>query len=200
MNLCFATNNLHKIQEVQAVVGNSFSLLSLRDIGCLEELPEEQTTIEGNSLQKAQYVFEEFNVACFADDSGLEVEALNGEPGVYSAMYAGPQRSHSDNIDKLLTALTGIENRKAHFKTVITLIQDNERHQFIGLLSGTIMTERRGANGFGYDPIFVPDGYSASLAEMTLTEKNKISHRAKATIQLINFLVNRQDSKFKVQD
>ncbi len=188
MTLCFATNNLHKIQEVQAIVGNSFSLLSLRDIGCLEELPEEQTTIEGNSLQKAQYVFEKFKVACFADDSGLEVEALNGEPGVYSAMYGGPQRSHSDNIDKLLAALTGIENRRAHFKTVITLIQDNERHQFIGLLPGTIVTERRGANGFGYDPIFVPDGYSVSLAEMTLAEKNKISHRAKAIQQLIAYL------------
>ena len=188
MKLCFATNNLHKIQEVQAVVGNSISLVSLQDIGCFEELPEEQTTIEGNSLQKAQYVFEKFNIACFADDSGLEVEALNGEPGVYSAMYAGQQRSHSDNIDKLLASLSGIGNRNAHFKTVITLIKDSQIHQFTGLLNGEILTERRGTNGFGYDPVFVPAGYQLSLAEITLEEKNKISHRAKAIQQLIEFL------------
>jgi len=188
MILCFATNNLHKIQEVQAVVGNSISLVSLKDIGCFEELPEEQTTIEGNSLQKATYVFDKFSTACFADDSGLEVDALNGEPGVYSAMYAGPQRSHSDNIDKLLASLSGKTNRKAQFKTVITLVQESKIHQFIGLLNGTILTERRGSNGFGYDPIFKPDGYEISLAEMTLAEKNKISHRAKAIQQLIDFL------------
>jgi XTP/dITP diphosphohydrolase len=188
MTLCFATNNLHKIQEVQAVVGNSFTLLSLRDIGCLEALPEEQTTIEGNSLQKAKYVFEKFNVACFADDSGLEVEALNGEPGVYSAMYAGPQRSHSDNMHKLLTSLAGISNRRAQFKAVITLMMEGKAHQFTGLLKGTILTEKRGVNGFGYDPIFLPDGYSTSSAEMTFEEKNKISHRAKAIQQLIAYL------------
>jgi XTP/dITP diphosphohydrolase len=188
MLLCFATNNLHKIQEVQAVVGNSISLLSLNDIGCFEELPEEQTTIEGNSLQKARYVFEKFNIACFADDSGLEVEALNGEPGVHSAMYAGPQRSHSDNIDKLVNALAGIAHRKAQFKTVITLVNGTEFRQFTGHLHGTILAERRGTNGFGYDPIFKPDGYEVSLAEMTPAEKNKISHRAKAIQQLIDYL------------
>jgi XTP/dITP diphosphohydrolase len=188
MKLCFATNNLHKIEEVQAVVGNSITLASLHDIGCFEELPEEQTTIEGNSLQKAQYVFEKFNIACFADDSGLEVEALNGEPGVYSAMYAGPQRSHSDNIDKLLASLSGITNRKAQFRTVISLINNTEVYQFTGLLHGTILPERRGTNGFGYDPVFVPAGYQLSLAEITLEEKNKISHRAKAIQQLIEFL------------
>ena len=189
MTLCFATNNLHKINEVQAVVGNAISLVSLADIGCLAELPETQTTIEGNSLQKAQCVFDNYNVPCFADDSGLEVEALNGAPGVYSAMYAGPQRSHSDNIDKLLASLSGITNRTAQFKTVITLVVNNQHHQFTGVLAGSILNERKGTNGFGYDPIFLPDGYSVSLAEMAAEEKNHISHRAKAVKKLLDFLV-----------
>ena len=189
MKLCFATNNLHKIQEVQAVVGNAFQLVSLQQIGCLEELPEEQATIEGNSLQKAQYVFDTYKISCFADDSGLEVEALSGEPGVYSAMYAGPQRSHADNIDMLLTNLTGVTNRKANFKTVITFVDSQaQQNQFTGLLHGTILNERKGNNGFGYDPVFQPDGFSKSLAEMSPEEKNNISHRALAVQKLVNFL------------
>lgn len=190
MKLCFATNNVNKIQEVQAVVGNAISLISLNEIGCFEELPEEQDTIEGNSLQKAKYVFDHYNIPCFADDSGLEVDALNGEPGVYSAMYAGPQRSHSDNIDKLLTALTGKINRAAQFKTVITLITPETEHQFAGILEGTILTERRGAQGFGYDPVFLPSSFSKSLAEMAMEEKNKISHRALAVQKLVDFLIS----------
>ena len=190
MKLCFATNNLHKLKEVQAVVGDSFSLVTLHDIGCFEDLPEEQATIEGNSLQKATYVFEKFDTACFADDSGLEVEALNGEPGVYSAMYAGPQRSHRDNIEKLLKNLDGSNHRNASFKTVITLILKGEPYQFTGLLQGTILTAPRGSNGFGYDPVFLPNGFSTSLAEMTAAEKNRISHRALAVDKLVDFLTS----------
>jgi XTP/dITP diphosphohydrolase len=192
MNLCFATNNLHKLKEVQAVVGDSFSLVTLQDIGCFEDLPEEQATIEGNSLQKATFVFDKFNTACFADDSGLEVEALNGEPGVYSAMYAGPQRSHRDNIEKLLKNLDGSNHRNASFKTVITLILKGEPYQFTGLLQGTILTAPRGSNGFGYDPVFLPNGFSTSLAEMTAAEKNRISHRALAVDKLVDFLTEFQ--------
>ncbi len=191
MKLCFATNNLHKIQEVQAVVGNSIQLVSLKEIGCLEELPEEQNTIEGNSVQKAQYVFDKYGVPCFADDSGLEVDALNGEPGVYSAMYAGPQRSHADNIEKLLTNLTGITNRKANFKTVITFVDAQAQQiQFVGILYGTILNEQRGSNGFGYDPVFLPDEFSKSLAEMEMEEKNGISHRFIAVKKLVAYLSN----------
>jgi XTP/dITP diphosphohydrolase len=189
MELCFATNNLHKIQEVQAILAGRHTILGLADIGCTEELLEEQDTIPGNSFQKADYVFRTYNVPCFADDSGLEVEALNGAPGVHSAYFAGPQRSHQDNMNLVLSKLSNTDNRKAQFRTVITLVTASTTQQFEGTLNGTIFTEKRGAGGFGYDPIFLPDGYSKTLAEMSAEEKNQISHRAKAIGKLVDFLV-----------
>jgi XTP/dITP diphosphohydrolase len=188
MKLCFATNNTHKVKEMQALLGNSFTLLSLADIGCAEELAEDQDTLEGNSLQKAQYVFDNYNVACFADDTGLEVEALNGEPGVYSARYAGAQRNSTDNIELLLQNLRGKENLKARFRTVVTLITEKGTHQFEGILNGAITFEPRGTQGFGYDPVFVAEGYTQTLAQLELSEKNKISHRARAVQKLVLFL------------
>lgn len=188
MKLCFATNNAHKLEEVKAIIGNKFQILSLEEIGCLEELAEEQNTIEGNSLQKAEYVFNQYRIPCFADDSGLEVEALGGAPGVYSARYAGPQRSHEDNMTLLIRNLADKQNRKAQFKTVITLINSESKHQFVGTVKGVILHERRGAGGFGYDPIFLPEGFDKTLAEMSSEEKNKISHRAHAVQQLVSFL------------
>jgi XTP/dITP diphosphohydrolase len=186
--LIFATNNQHKLAEVRAALNSSIALLTLQDIGCTEELAEEQNTIEGNSLQKADYVFKKYKANCFADDSGLEVEALHGEPGVDSAHYAGPQRSHSDNINLLLNNLHGSANRKAQFKTVITLVDMQGVHQFEGILKGEILTAGRGTNGFGYDPVFMPEGFSKTLAEMTMDEKNAISHRARAVKKLVEFL------------
>jgi XTP/dITP diphosphohydrolase len=184
---CFATNNQHKIQEVKELVGSSISILSLQDIGCHEELKEEHPTIEGNSLQKARYVFSQYHIPCFADDSGLEVVALNGEPGVHSAYYSG-SRDFNSNIALVLKKLQGRSNRKAHFKTVITLVAPAIQKQFEGILKGQILVEKRGEQGFGYDPIFLPDGYQKTLAEISLTEKNKISHRAQAVDKLIMFL------------
>lgn len=188
MNLCFATNNAHKLEEIKAILGNKFQILSLEDINCKEELPEERDTLEGNSLQKAEYVFNKYKISCFADDTGLEVEALMGAPGVYSARYAGEQRSADDNINMLLYNLQGEQNRKARFRTVITLIQSGNMHQFEGIVEGTIITERNGKGGFGYDPVFVPNGFSKTMAEMTSMEKNQISHRARATQKLVEFL------------
>ncbi len=188
MELCFATNNLHKIQEVQVILAGRHTILSLADIGCKEELAEEQDTIPGNSFQKADYVFRTYRVPCFADDSGLEVEALDGAPGVHSAYFAGPQRSHQDNMNLVLSKLSDTGNRKARFRTVITLVTPSMTQQFEGTLNGTIITEKRGAGGFGYDPIFLPDGYSKTLAEMSAEEKNQISHRARAIAQLVEFL------------
>jgi XTP/dITP diphosphohydrolase len=171
MNLCFATDNKHKLQEIQALVGDKFQILSLKEIGCLEELAEDQDTLEGNSLQKAEYVFTKYRVPCFADDSGLEVEALNGAPGVYSARYAGPQRNHDDNMNLLIKNLEGKSNRNARFRAVITLINTQGSYQFEGVLNGTIKSVRKGNGGFGYDPIFQPDGFSKTLAEMSMEEK-----------------------------
>lgn len=188
MELCFTTNNLHKIQEVQVILAGRHTILSLADIGCKEELAEEQDTIPGNSFQKADYVFRTYRVPCFADDSGLEVEALDGAPGVHSAYFAGPQRSHQDNMNLVLSKLSDTGNRKARFRTVITLVTPSMTQQFEGTLNGTIITEKRGAGGFGYDPIFLPDGYSKTLAEMSAEEKNQISHRARAIAQLVEFL------------
>ena len=190
MTLCFATNNVHKVNEIQALLGNSFNLQSLIDIGCTEELAEDQDTIEGNSLQKAQYVFDKYKVACFADDTGLEVEALNGAPGVYSARYAGEQRNAGDNIRLLLKNLQGKENLNARFRTVVTLITEKGMHQFEGILKGAITFEQRGTQGFGYDPVFVPEGFTQTLAEFQLSAKNKISHRARAVQKLVLFLKN----------
>ena len=200
MNLCFATNNAHKLEEIRAILGNRFQILSLEDINCKEELPEERDTLEGNSLQKAEYVFNKYKVLCFADDTGLEVEALQGAPGVYSARYAGEQRNAVDNIHMLLKNLQGEQNRKARFRTVVTLIQSGDVHQFEGIVEGTIIEERKGKGGFGYDPVFVPNGFSKTMAEMSSLEKNQISHRARATQKLIEFLQSIQSSRFKIQN
>lgn len=188
MQLCFATNNKHKLDEVKALVDGKISILSLQDIGCVEELAETTGTIEGNSKQKAAYVFENYRINCFADDSGLQVDALDGAPGVDSAFYAGPQRSHDDNIKLLLKNLNGVSNRNARFVTVITLAVKDKVYQFEGEIKGQILTERRGAGGFGYDPVFLPNGFSKTLAELTMEEKNKISHRAMAIEKLIKFI------------
>lgn len=196
--LCFATNNTHKLEEIQAILGDSFELLSLKDLNCTEELPETGNTLEANSLQKAQYLYDHYQVNCFADDSGLEVHSLGGEPGVDSAHYAGPQRSHADNVNLLLKNLSDTTDRSAQFRTVITLIQNGEVSQFEGIIKGQIITNLRGSAGFGYDPIFVPEGYTATFAEMSLTEKGKISHRAKAFGKLVAFLDSKDTATKKI--
>ena len=196
--LCFATNNAHKLEEIQAILGDSFELLSLKDLNCTEELPETGNTLEANSLQKAQYLYDHYQVNCFADDSGLEVHSLGGEPGVDSAHYAGPQRSHADNVNLLLKNLSDTTDRSAQFRTVITLIQNGEVSQFEGIIKGQIITDLRGSAGFGYDPIFVPEGYTATFAEMSLTEKGKISHRAKAFGKLVAFLDSKDTATKKI--
>lgn len=189
--LCFATNNKHKIAEVSQMLEGKYKLLSLEEIGCHVELPEEQDTLEGNSRQKAEYVWHNFNISCFADDTGLEVEALDDAPGVYSARYAGPQRSDSDNIQLLLRSLENKQNRKARFRTCITLILNGQEHQFEGIVEGSIAKQWQGNKGFGYDPVFVPDGYNHTFAEMSPEEKNAISHRGRAIQKLVDFLNNR---------
>jgi XTP/dITP diphosphohydrolase len=186
--LCFATNNEHKIEEIRTQLGSFFLLKKLEDIGCFEELPETQPTIAGNSIQKARHVLDNYRVSCFADDTGLEVDALNGEPGVFSARYAGPQRNSEDNIQLLLSKLKGLENRSAKFRTVITLAEASGITTFEGIVKGRILESKRGTQGFGYDPVFVPDGYTKTFAEMPLTEKTKISHRAIAVEKLVKFL------------
>ena len=188
MRLCFATNNEHKIAEVRSLLDGKFQIVNLPDIGCNEELAETTGTISGNSNQKAEYVYNKYGVDCFADDSGLEVTALNNAPGVDSATYAGRQRNHDDNINLLLENLHGIKNREACFITVITLIISGNRFQFEGKLDGKILTEKRGHGGFGYDPVFVPNGFDKALAQMSMEEKNQISHRAKAIEKLVSFL------------
>lgn len=186
--LTIASNNRHKLDEIQAMLHGGIVLRTLKDIGCYEELAEDQDTIEGNSFQKADYVHRNYHVDCFADDTGLEVEALNGAPGVISAMYAGPQRSAGDNINLLLKNLDGKANRRARFRTIITLILAGKVHTFEGIVNGSILTTRRGNDGFGYDPVFLPDHSSKTLAEMSMEEKNQVSHRANAVRKLVNFL------------
>ena len=189
MKICFATNNKNKLKQIKQALGDSHEILSLKDINCLEELAETQETIEGNSLQKAQYVFDNYNVACFADDTGLEINALNGEPGVYSARYAGPDCKAEDNMAMVLDKLSGISDRQARFKTVITLIDDNgNQTQFEGIANGEITSTKSGADGFGYDPIFKPEGCDVTFAEISMEEKNNISHRGKAVRKLLAFL------------
>lgn len=194
MTLCFATHNEDKVKEVRAILGEAFNLVGLNDIGCAEELREDKVTLEGNSLQKAEYVFRKFSTSCFADDTGLEVEALNSEPGVYSARYAGEQRSAEDNMNLLLRNLNNKVNRKAKFRTVITLMTPEGIRQFEGEVKGVILDEKRGTQGFGYDPIFLPDGFSKTLAEMSLEEKSAISHRARAFKKLVAYLKGRKPS------
>ncbi|MBD0259421.1 MAG: non-canonical purine NTP diphosphatase [Cytophagales bacterium] len=193
MKLCMATNNAHKIEEIKPLVPESVGLVSLAEVGCREELPETGDTLEANSRQKAQYVWDHYGVSCFADDSGLEVEALRGEPGVYSARYAGPERDARANMELLLRKLEGEENRRAQFRTSITLLLDGRPYQFEGVVRGAILGAPRGTGGFGYDPLFVPDGYAQTFAEMDLSEKNKISHRARAVEGLIRFLRERAE-------
>lgn len=193
--LVFASNNAHKLEEIRAILGNKFDVKSLKDIGCNVDIPETGTTFRENALQKARYVKEHFGFDCFADDSGLQVEALGGEPGVYSARYAvknGRQvtvgNKDDANMDVLLEKLAGEENRKACFRTCIALIYEGETHFFDGVVEGHIITEKRGDGGFGYDPLFVPDGYEKTFAEMGNEVKNNISHRAKAVEKLAEFL------------
>lgn len=188
MKLVFASNNQNKIKEIQLLLPENIQVLSLEDVGCFEDIPETADTIEGNAILKADYVTQKFGYNCFADDTGLEVEALNGEPGVYSARYAGEQKDANDNMDKLLSNLKDKDNRKAQFKTVIALNLDGRQHLFTGIIKGKIIEEKIGTNGFGYDPIFVADGYVKTFAELTIEEKSGISHRGLAVKQLIDFL------------
>lgn len=194
MQLIFATANKNKILEIAPLIHRGIKLISLNEIGCMEEIPETSDTIEGNASQKARYVYEKYGRNCFADDTGLEIEALGGRPGVRSARYAGEARSAEENMNKVLQEMKNISNRTARFKTVISLIIDGREKQFEGLVKGTILTEKRGEKGFGYDPIFMPDEYDISFAEMTLEEKNKISHRAIAVKKLAEYL-NRLEQK-----
>lgn len=186
--LVFASANKNKVVEVEKKLGGEIMLHGLSDIGCTEDIPETAPTLEGNARMKAQYVWEKYRRNCFADDTGLEVEALNGEPGVLSARYAGEHKSPSDNMDKLLKKLEGQSNRSARFRTVICLIVDGEEFFFEGIAKGTIIQQRRGGEGFGYDPIFIPEGYDITFAEMSMDEKNKISHRGKAIEQFKHWL------------
>lgn len=188
MKLVFATNNLNKLQEIQHKLDGQIELLGLKDIGCEEEIPETAPTLEGNALQKAMYVYEKYGFDCFADDTGLEIEVLNGEPGVYSARYAGEAKDAQANMDKVLEKLENEANRKARFRTVIAVVIGGKSTLMDGEVKGTILREKRGSEGFGYDPIFQPEGYTTSFAEMDLIEKNKISHRARAVQKLVTFL------------
>jgi XTP/dITP diphosphohydrolase len=188
MKICFATNNKKKIEEVKAALGPDFELLSLQEIGCHEELPETGETLDHNAFQKARFVKEHYGVDCFADDTGLEVESLNGAPGVYSGRFAGEPRSDERNMDLLLERMEGIMHRKARFRTVIALILHGKEYKFEGIAAGEILHQRVGEKGFGYDPIFRPLGHEQSFAELSLEEKNKISHRGKAVRTLIEFL------------
>src|SRR5690606_6676860 len=193
MDICFATNNKKKLEEVRAALeGKGINILSLEDIGCREELAETGNTLDDNAFQKARYVSEHYRVNCFADDTGLEVEALDGEPGVYSGRYAGEPRSDARNIELLLDKLDGVENRKAWFRTVIALILDGKEYKFEGRAVGTITDLQVGSQGFGYDPVFQPEGHEKTFAELSMEEKNAISHRGKAVRQLISFLTSEQ--------
>ncbi len=188
MKLVFATNNRHKLEEIKGILGEGFDLLTLSDIGCMEDIPEEQPTLEGNARQKAFYIYERYGYSCFADDTGLEIDALNGDPGVLSARYAGLEKDSQANMDKVLTRLEGISDREARFRTVISLVIDGAEKQFEGIVEGQIIIEKRGKAGFGYDPVFVPSGYKKTFAEMELAEKNQISHRGRAVHKLTEYL------------
>ena len=189
--IVFATNNEHKLTEVRQMIGNSIEVLSLKDIGCDVDIPETGETLEDNALIKAQYVFDHYHIDVFADDTGLEVDALNGAPGVYSARYAGDGHDSEANMTKLLNELGENNNRRARFRTVIALIQQGQVHEFEGIVNGEIIRERKGGEGFGYDPIFRPDGYDQTFAELGADIKNKISHRARVTAKLVEFLLKK---------
>ena len=186
--LVLATNNKHKLNEISQILGSQFKITSLKDIGFFDDIPETADTLEGNAALKSGLIYEKFGMNCFADDTGLEVEALNGRPGVYSARYAGKESDADKNIDKLLLELKGCDNRKAQFRTVISLILNGKEFLFEGVVKGQITTQKSGTEGFGYDPVFIPEGYHQSFAEMTMVQKNTISHRALATQKLAKFL------------
>lgn len=188
--IVFATQNPNKVREVQEMLPDHFKIKSLADIGCTEDIPETQATIEGNAIQKATYVYEKYGVDCFAEDTGLEVASLDGAPGVYTARYAGPQRDAGDNMDLLLKNLAGKADRSARFKTVIALILDGETHTFEGIVDGQIAQRRSGEGGFGYDPVFLPEGQQKSFAEMDKVAKNAISHRGRALSGLLSFFAS----------
>ena len=193
MKIVFATNNNHKLSEIRQILGDKIEVLSLADIGCHDDIPETADTLEGNALQKAQYVFDHYHISCFADDTGLEVDALNGAPGIFSARYAGEGHDSEANMTKLLAELGENNNRKARFRTIIALLlvkgTKTEQHLFEGIVNGNIIRERKGTTGFGYDPIFQPEGYDATFAELGNEIKNKISHRARAVQKFIEFLL-----------
>ena len=189
MTLVFASNNKHKIKEINSLLGDSFTLLSLHDINITEDIPEEEPQIEGNALAKARFVFNTCGLNVFADDTGLEITALNGLPGVNSARFAGENKDSSANIEKVLSLLGNTENRQARFRTVIALIIEKKEYLFEGIVNGTIIREKKGTEGFGYDPIFVPEGKIRTFAEMELAEKNTVSHRARAFEKLKEFLI-----------
>ena len=193
MKLVFATQNENKAQEIQSLLPEYFKILTLKDIKCFDDIEETADTLEGNSLIKASFISETYNLNCFADDTGLEIESLDFRPGVHSARYAGPDKSAAENIDKVLSELEGKTKRNAQFRTIITLILNSSTFTFEGIVHGAIILEKRGENGFGYDPIFVPEGALKTFAEMTLTEKNQYSHRARAFQKMIVFL-----SEFKI--
>lgn len=193
--LVFATNNRHKLEEVENKLQKKIKLLTLNDIGCYDDIEETGTSFKQNASIKSRYIYQKYNLNCFGDDSGLEIDALNGDPGVYSARYAGEHGNHAANIKKVLDNLQDETKRKARFRTVISLIWNGEEHFFDGTVEGTIRTAPSGTDGFGYDPIFEPDGYDVTFAEMSMDEKNKISHRAKAMEQLIDFLINEKNIK-----
>lgn len=189
--LVFATNNAHKLEEVSAILGDKIELLSLKDINCDADIPETADTLEGNALLKAEYVYKNYGLDCFADDTGLEVEALNGAPGVYSARYAGGEGHNAEaNMQKLLHNMEGKDNRKAQFRTAVSLILNGKEYLFEGVIKGQIIKEKHGTSGFGYDPIFMPDGYNKTFAELGNEIKNQISHRAIAVNKLCEFLKN----------
>ncbi len=196
MKIVFASNNTFKFEEIKSILGNKFKVLSLKEISCFDQIPEEQPTIEGNASQKAWYIYNKYNCNCFADDTGLEIEELNGEPGVYSARYAGENCDFQVNIKKVLLKLAGKTNRNAKFKTVISLVIDGKEKLFSGIVEGTITKAQQGNNGFGYDPLFIPKGYTKTFAEMSSELKNSISHRAQATNELVKFLENLNRSEF----
>lgn len=191
--LVFATNNAHKLEEIRAILGDKVEILSLNDIDCHADIPETADTLEGNAELKAAYIYTNYGLDCFADDTGLEVEALNGAPGIYSARYAGGEGHDSEaNMKKLLTEMAGKTNRNAQFRTAICLIENGNKHLFEGIVKGRIIKAKRGNSGFGYDPVFIPEGYNETFAEMGNTEKNKISHRARAVAALCEYLQNKE--------
>lgn len=194
--LLFVTNNKHKLEEIRHLVGGRFEIISLKDAGITEDIPETGTTLESNASLKSWYAYNKTGLNCFADDTGLEVDALNGQPGVYSARYAGPEHDHRKNIEKLLKELGDEVNRKARFRTVISLIINNKEYLFEGLVEGVILDDLHGEGGFGYDPVFRPDGFDLTFAGMNMEEKNRISHRGRATAKLIGFLENMKETQW----